>query len=87
LKACASCSRCLDDDLTACPDDGGTTLPEVLPGSRLIDGTYELERRLGEGGMGVVFGVRHVSLDRRFAVKLIRSASAPAPEFHRPLQE
>ena len=45
--------------------------PDPLVG-RAVDGRYEILALLGEGGMGQVYEVRHVSLDRRFAMKLLR---------------
>ncbi|WP_164008939.1 protein kinase domain-containing protein [Pyxidicoccus trucidator] len=35
-------------------------------------GNYQLERILGEGAMGVVFEARHVRLDKRVAVKILK---------------
>jgi len=74
LKECAVCSRCLDDVASTCPEDGAG-LRDGLPGPTLLDGKYALEQRLGEGGMGVVFRARHVALDRRFALKVVRGPS------------
>jgi CHASE2 domain-containing sensor protein len=45
---------------------------DPLPG-HVVDGKYELVRRLGAGGMGVVYEAVHLGLDRRFAVKLLRA--------------
>jgi serine/threonine-protein kinase len=36
-----------------------------------LAGKYRVERRLGEGGMGVVFEATHVGLEQRVAVKLL----------------
>ncbi len=38
---------------------------------KTIEGRYVLQRRIGRGGMGVVYEAEHAALDRRVAVKLI----------------
>ena len=48
------------------------TLPLPQPGD-LLGGKCTVVRKLGEGGMGVVFEVRHASLGKRFAVKVLRA--------------
>ena len=47
----------------------------------LIDQTYEVEKVLGAGGMGVVYGVIHRGLSRRFAAKVINSRVAGNQSF------
>src|SRR6266516_4171006 len=58
-------------------------LRETDPHFRLLDralaGRYALERRLGRGGMGVVFLARELSLDRRVAIKLLLPGKAVDP--------
>ncbi|HUQ04140.1 MAG TPA: serine/threonine-protein kinase [Kofleriaceae bacterium] len=45
---------------------------------REVIGTYELDRILGEGGMGVVYLAEHTLLKRRVAIKLLRKSAARA---------
>jgi serine/threonine-protein kinase len=37
-----------------------------------LDGRYQILRKIGEGGMGVVFAARHVVIERPLAVKVLR---------------
>ena len=37
----------------------------------MLDGRYQLEKRLGHGGMGVVFKARHIFLKTAHAIKVI----------------
>jgi serine/threonine-protein kinase len=44
---------------------------ELTPGTVLGD-KYAIERRIGEGAMGVVFAARHLGLDETVAIKFVR---------------
>ena len=46
------------------------TVPSLL-GEPTLDARYLLERRLGQGGMGVVFQARHIFLKTSHAIKVI----------------
>ncbi len=41
-----------------------------------LDRRYKIERRLGEGGMGVVFLARHVVIEKAVAIKVLKHAAA-----------
>src|SRR5262249_30183417 len=41
---------------------------------------YEIQERIGQGGMGVVYKARQVGLNRLVAVKMIRGGSQARPE-------
>lgn len=46
-----------------------------LPEGTFVDQKYEIERRLGAGGMGEVYSARHVTLQHRVAIKILRAES------------
>jgi formylglycine-generating enzyme required for sulfatase activity/tRNA A-37 threonylcarbamoyl transferase component Bud32 len=66
--------------------DGRSTF-HSLPGDLALEGKYVLERRLGEGGMGVVYKAHHKFLKTTRAIKIIRpelvgNDSTSATRFH-----
>jgi serine/threonine-protein kinase len=82
LKQCPTCSHRFSRDAGFCPFDGSRLEPaqydplgDPLLGTT-IDGRYEVVALLGEGGMGQVYRVRHVQLDRLFAMKVLRKELA-----------
>jgi serine/threonine-protein kinase len=46
---------------------------------KVIDGRYEIQARVGEGGMGVVYRSRQISIDRIIALKMLNSQMAADP--------
>ncbi len=48
--------------------DKYTSMPQV---DEVIADRYRIENKLGEGGMGVVYTVRHIGIDRLFAMKVL----------------
>jgi len=59
------------------------THPQVLAGiepGALLAGKYRVERKIGEGGMGVVVVARHLELDELVAIKFLLPDAASNPE-------
>ncbi|MEM1414713.1 MAG: protein kinase, partial [Myxococcota bacterium] len=78
MRVCPRCGARYTGEARFCSHDGEPT-QELLPSDTgdpllgtVVDGRYRIDARLGEGGMGVVYGVTHVSLGKRFALKVLR---------------
>ena len=78
-----------DDELartaTAAPSDSAPATPATPLGTTL--GRYRLERSIGEGGMGVVHAAFDPDLERRVALKVLRSAGGSDEARQRLLRE
>lgn len=70
MKECSTCRHCFPDDFNNCPTDGGA-LTRSIAGDTVLDRRYQLDRRLGQGGMGIVFQARHIFLKTPYAIKVI----------------
>ena len=84
-RVCPTCGGRYPADFRVCPRDATplTDAPsdeDPIVGS-LLDGSYEVLRVIGEGGMGRVYEARHTRLHtKRFAVKLLHHDLARQPE-------
>ncbi len=79
-RSCPSCGALYPADYAVCPRDAtplarGDSPADPLIGTILGD-TYEVQRRLGEGGMGRVYEARHVRLGRHYAIKIMHQMFA-----------
>ncbi|MBI2930473.1 MAG: serine/threonine protein kinase [Planctomycetes bacterium] len=72
------CARCLAG-VAVGPEGDGADVPSIQPGD-MFHG-FTIVRRLGQGGMGVVFEARQVELDRPVALKVLSPKLASEPEF------
>lgn len=70
LNECPDCGRCYTTAQPTCPQDGAN-LTLTLPVERTIDGKYRLDRRIGRGGMGVVYEAGDLRLGRGVAIKIM----------------
>ena len=93
-RRCPTCQQAFSGEARFCPFDGDalTEAPDWNPAAdpligTSVDGRYEVLSVLGEGGMGTVYEVRHATLGRRFALKVLRRDLADIEHTARFIQE
>ena len=80
MKICTSCSEPYTDDAAFCPNDGAELKRSADPYlGRTLAARYRLIKRLGAGGMSVVYLARHVMIERMSAIKILRQDLGMSP--------
>ena len=70
---CLRCKQPIDASLEQCPHcNERVTAFQRTYSSRLLDGKYQIIDRLGVGGMGEIFKVRHIHLNELRVIKIMR---------------
>jgi serine/threonine-protein kinase len=87
MKLCPTCNNSFEDTLSFCPRDGEVLheSPENLVGQSL-DGKYELESFIAQGGMGAVYRARHILLGDIVVIKMLRPEMRQNAEWLRRFQ-
>lgn len=70
MKECLKCQHCYNDEANFCSHDNSPLVTSIY-GDVIVSGRYMLEKRLGKGGMGIVFRAKHKFLKSRHAIKVI----------------
>ncbi len=73
MKLCPVCKREMKDQLLFCPFDGVALVagPSDKFIGQLLDDKYQIEEKIGEGGMGRVYKARHIHMDSIVAIKIL----------------
>jgi serine/threonine protein kinase len=91
MKTCPICQSQYPNGEIFCPTDGArivttsqmeiasTASDDPLVGN-ILDGRYKVLKRIGEGGMGIVYEALHVSIEKKVALKVLRDDFSSRPE-------
>jgi serine/threonine protein kinase len=82
MKTCPVCDTPFPDQHVTCPTDGAVLIesPELAPGY-LVRGKYRIVRKLGQGGMGIVYLAEHQLLGGQMALKFLAAELSRNPQF------
>jgi serine/threonine-protein kinase len=82
MKTCPVCDSDFPDQHNTCPTDGAVLIVshELAVGS-LVRGKYRITRKLGQGGMGVVYLAEHLLLGKLAALKFLAVELSRNPQF------
>jgi serine/threonine-protein kinase len=83
VKVCPACGAEYAEDAAFCARDRTPLQPaESRPGlvGQIVGERYQVERRLGEGGMGEVYLARHLLMGRRCALKVMAPSLSTSPD-------
>src|SRR4051812_36802203 len=84
MKTCPTCAKKFEDTLQFCQFDNDLLVVDLqyLIGTTL-DGQYQIESLLGQGGMGAVYRAHHLLLNDRVAIKVMPPHLRANPDYHR----
>ena len=82
MKYCSTCHKTYPADYNVCPADQTAlqSAHELQPGM-IIRNKYEILDRIGVGGMGVVYRVRHLTFNEVCAIKIVNDGIAGDANF------
>ena len=84
MLVCPKCSRAFAANRRTCPHDGAdlemsAERDDPMLGA-IVDGRYQIEERVGAGGMGTVYRATQLNVRRDVAIKIVNAIALQNPE-------
>ena len=79
MKFCPICKKDMKDQLLYCPFDGQLLVTKTERDEFIglvIENKYQIEEKIGEGGMGKVYRATHIQIGHTVAIKILHSQLA-----------
>ena len=82
MKTCPVCDTAFPDQRNTCPTDGAVLIEtRELEPDRIIRNKYRIIRKVGQGGMGIVYLAEHSLLGGQVALKFLAVELSRNPQF------
>ncbi|MBV8631769.1 MAG: protein kinase [Silvibacterium sp.] len=82
MKTCPVCDTPYPDQRATCPTDGAVLIEtKELEPDRIVRNKYRIIRKLGQGGMGIVYLAEHSLLGGQVALKFLAAELSRNPQF------
>jgi serine/threonine-protein kinase len=82
MKTCPVCDTPYPNQHNTCPTDGAVLIESgELATGHIVRGKYRIVRKLGQGGMGIVYLAEHLLLGGQLALKFLAIELSKNPQF------
>jgi serine/threonine-protein kinase len=71
MQPCPHCNGLHGTNVLFCPATGKAISVSRIQEGALVEGKYQIIRRIASGGMGAIYEVQHLRIGKRFAMKLL----------------
>jgi len=71
MQTCPHCDQQHGTNVLFCPSTGHAISVSRIQEGEIVEGKYQIIRRIASGGMGAIYEVQHLRIGKHFAMKLL----------------